>query len=188
MKNQWPFWLFIIAILVVVFIALNYQGKDEVASLGEIFPEEHRVYDYEYVPSAPEQKATAETVTRVSQDPAVVEVKRPVTSASSSAAPAAAPSQTEAVPKKVEATSTASSQRLFTVQVLSSKDLKATQDALQQVKANGFSDAYVKSVELGDKGTWHRIYIGSYPNKVAADQGLARVKEKYPQAFLTMSP
>ena len=68
MKNQWPFWLFVVVIVVVVMISMNYQGKNDIVSLGDIFPEEKEVFDYEYV-SQPDtqsvqtqEKVSAESV------------------------------------------------------------------------------------------------------------------------------
>ncbi|MEW5894988.1 MAG: SPOR domain-containing protein, partial [Candidatus Omnitrophota bacterium] len=151
MKNQWPFWLFIIAILVVVVISLNYQGKDEVASLGEIFPDEQQAYDYEF-------QDQARQVSQTVMNQTVAPVKAPEVTA--------VPKET--VVDKFEAAkpvSVSAGSKSFTVQILSSKDLKATEAALAKVKAAGFSDAFIKTADLNEKGIWHRIYVGNYQNK-----------------------
>jgi len=181
MKNQWPFWLFIIAIFIVVVIAINYQGNQEVAPLGEIFSQEPVGLEYEYV-SSPEQKPVAAVAPKVvassaTPDAPKVETALPKAQVTSTSAPVA-PASTVA---KAADTSTAGS---LAVQILSSKDKTATEAALQKVKNNGFPEAYMRQADLGDRGIWYRIYIGQYSSMAQAQEGLAKVKEKYPQAFI----
>jgi cell division septation protein DedD len=196
MKNQWPFWLFVIAILIVVVIAMNYQGAQDVAPLGDIFSQGQGALEYEYVaPSdqkttvavAPKMTGTTavdnskvETKVVAASTATVSPVSAPVSAVVSSAAATSTLSTT--APVKETAVSAAGS---FAVQILSSKDEKATEAELQKVKKNGFAEAYIRKVDLGGKGIWYRIYVGQYTSMTQAQEGLTAVKQKYPQAFIS---
>lgn len=197
MKNQWPFWLFVIAIVIVVLISMNYQGKDEVVSIGEIFPGNQQELDYEYVMESEGDLAkTDEAVPAVLpkatapvQEPAVVAPMKSQTTAVApvqTAAPVAPKSEPVAAASTSSVATTSSPLTLgtYTIQVLSSKDKAATETALKKVQGNGFADAYMHSVDLGERGTWYRIYIGQFTTKAQADQQLTSVKQKYAGAFV----
>jgi len=187
MKNQWPFWLFIIAILVVVVIAMNYQGKQDVAPFGDIFTQDQGALEYEYVAQPDQKAAVPAAATAAVETTAVVKSQTPVSTpeAQPVPAPAAVPVQTPAPVQTSSAVSApAPAAGSFTVQILSSKDQKATDSELQKVKANGFAEAYVRRVDLGGRGIWYRIYIGQYSSMAQAQEGLVKVKQKYPQAFI----
>ena len=178
MKNQWPFWLFVLAIVIVVVISLNYQGKNDVVSLGEIFPEEPETLDYEYVTSPDQTQIGTEDSAKVesSVEPSVL-VKEPDLPSASVKPVVVTEKTSPAQPTAITAA--------YVIQVLSSKELKATETSLKKVKENGFADAYVQSVNLGDKGIWYRIYIGQYSSMDQAKSALTSVKEKYTSAFIT---
>lgn len=207
MKNQWPFWLFVIAILIVVVIAMNYQGAQDVAPLGDIFSQDQGALEYEYV--APSDQKTSAALTQkktgvTAVDGSKVEAKA-VAASAAIASPAPAPvSATSAAVSAAPTTSTpgaastapvsapvpakaatVSAAGTFAVQILSSKDEKATEAELQKVKKNGFAEAYIRKVDLSGKGTWYRIYIGQYTSMTQAQEGLTAVKQKYPQAFIS---
>ncbi len=173
MKNQWPFWLFIIAIAVVVVVAMNYTGQESVAPLGEAFPPDSRALDYEYV-FQQNQQIVPESVQPVSE---------PVAEPKSVASVPVAATVTPAAQPQVQAPA-ASTTTAYAIQILASKDLKATEAELQKVKNNGFADAYIRNAELGDKGTWNRIYVGQFSSMAQAQEALPKVKQKYPQAFI----
>ncbi len=196
MKNQWPFWLFVIAIVIVVLVSMNYQGKDEVVSIGEIFPGNQQELDYEYVMESEGDVVKTEGATSTALPTVTAPVQQPVAAAPVKAqTTAVAPVSTTgpAAPKSepvaastasVATTSAAPATGSYTIQVLSSKDKAATETALKKVQGNGFSDAYIRSADLGERGTWYRIYIGQFSTKAQADQQLANVKQKYASAFV----
>lgn len=206
MKNQWPFWLFVIAILIVVVIAMNYQGTQDVAPLGDIFSQDQGALEYEYV--APSDQKTSAAVTPkttgvTAVDGSKVEAKAvaasaaiaspapaPVSATSAAVSPAPTTStpgaaSTAPVSAPIAKAATVSVAGTFAVQILSSKDEKATEAELQKVKKNGFAEAYIRKVDLSGKGTWYRIYVGQYTSMTQAQEGLTAVKQKYPQAFIS---
>ncbi|HSV43377.1 MAG TPA: SPOR domain-containing protein [Candidatus Bathyarchaeia archaeon] len=198
MKNQWPFWLFVIAIVIVVLVSMNYQGKDDVVSIGEIFPGNQQELDYEYVMESEGDLVKTEETVSAALPKATVPVQSSVVVAPVKTQTTAVPpvqTMAPAAPKResvvaastasVATTSAAPATGSYTIQVLSSKDKSATEIALKKVQGNGFADAYIRSADLGERGTWYRIYIGQFSTKAQADQQLSSVKQKYASAFVT---
>lgn len=178
MKNQWPFWLFMIVIIVVVIIAINYRGTDDVVSLGDIFPEQQGGLEYEYhtggnddakrdvvEPAQKVQELVKEDAVRSVESMNVAEEK---------------PESKMVEPKAAEVV-----KGVYTIQILSSKDKGATQNALEKVKLQDLDQAYIQEKDLGEKGVWYRIYVGQFTTMNQAQQVLPKVKEKYGTAFIT---
>ncbi len=188
MKNQWPFWLFLVVIIVVIIFSLNYQKKAQPVHLGEIFEEgSSRKIDYVYKPdeTVPMDAVTQETVAvPVSTDAALApaaEVKPAPVAVVAEPAPVK-PVVQQAVAPKVETVAPATTG--YVIQILASKDKPSTDKALERAQKAGFSAAYIQTVALGDKGTWYRIYIGGFKTQAEAQGSLGSVKASYKDAFI----
>jgi len=208
MKNQWPLWMFVIGVVMIVLFAFNYEGQNEVVSLSEIFPDDEfsdmPQVTYEFI----DKEGVATPIQTRSAPPAVVrttaqtvEVKSPVVAEKPApksvqqvkvvprtpapqSVPRTAPVavQPKPVPIQAQATSQASKVK-FTIQVASSNNKERAMAALKKVKAKGY-DAYLVEKDLGSKGVWYRTYIGKFANKSEAKTHLSKVSRDYPGSFL----
>ena len=191
MKKGWFIWILIIAGLVGVFFAFNYQGTNN-ASLTEIFPEDQATpkdVEYEFVDGAQVEETAQTIITQNPQAKAALTATTPATTVTASKVQAT-PTTTQA--KSVTATSTTSSATTapkvelskipFTIQVASFKEKTKADKILAEAKAKNFP-AYLASKTL-DTGTWYRIYIGEFKTKSEADQYLTQVKAVYQDSFI----
>ena len=181
MKNSFLVWFFIIGIVAAVLFAFNYQSGDDKVALSEIFPEEKTFpvdVDYEFVDQAEE---TVETVP----------VKEPVKAAGSGETTAskefnrAEPAKAEtkmSVPAQIKS-DLSKADTSFTIQIASFKTKEAAETSLAKVLEKGYQ-GYIVSRDLGDKGTWHRVYIGAFKDKPEALQELSKVQADYPGSFI----
>lgn len=189
MKNQWPFWLFVVGIIVVVAISMSYQGRRNTVSLGDIFPEEDEALDYEYVsgPASLEEEdasgSSDETAAVAPQAESPQNLATPAEPArSADVQPVTATPSSSVASVSVAAESKAG---VYTIQILSSKDQTAAQQALKKAKERGLTGAYLYPADLGAKGIWYRIYVGSFQTKAQADQALAAMDQsRYAGAFI----
>lgn len=179
MKNQWPFWLFVIAIAAVVVVSVKYHRRGDVVSLGDIFPEQLGAFDYEYVIQGDEDVA--------SEDEGIVETGvAPLKAVEEKITEPNLSGQAVVVEKeKTPVVKAAVIKGSYTIQILSSKDQKALEKELKKVKDQGFADAYIQKADLGTKGIWYRIYIGQFSSMSQAREFLTKVKGKYSGAFIT---
>ncbi len=178
MKNQWMIWFFVAGVVVIVLFTFNYQSGDDVLPLGDVFPEgdldtEPQI-EYEFVQSESRVLTTQES------SPAAVPDK-PVPQ---TAAVQPASQRPVVTPQDLEQRDF--SKVPFTIQILSSKNKPKAEEALKKVKDSGYP-AYLATKDLGEKGIWHRIYIGTFQTKEEADQYLPKVKNKYPDSFIIRS-
>ena len=172
MKNSWLVWLFIVGVVITVLVAFNYQGGKSTIPLSEIFPEEKTLptdVEYEFVDATTEQQQPAATT--------------PVQQAASQ--PTAQTAQ--AVEQQQAATTAANAvdpkQVPFTIQVASFKTKEAAQTSLGKILEKGY-DGFVISKDLGEKGIWHRVYVGIFQTKPQAEETLTKVKQDYPSSFI----
>ena len=177
MKNQWLVWFIVVGVVVLVLVTFNYQSGQDVLPLGEVFPEDETAVEprieYEFVQSDGSVATPQERI------PA------PAATTAPAAQPAAEkPAGSPPVVRPQDLEQKDFSKIPFTIQVLSSKDKLRAQEALQKVKASGYASAYLATKDLGDKGTWHRIYVGTFNTKEEADQYLPQVKKSYPDSFI----
>ncbi|MCK5581658.1 MAG: SPOR domain-containing protein, partial [Candidatus Omnitrophica bacterium] len=187
MKNQGLIWVFVIIVVGVVLFAFNYSGN-EFISLNDIFPDEDLSssgIEYEFVDYVEEEAAVEEALKAteeieepvaeiakkgsVTQAPIEKKVKEPVV-VEKIAKPATTPAP--------EVKSAGFSDVPFTIQVLSSKDRTSTEKVLSKIKKEGHP-AYLVTANLGEKGTWHRIYVGKFSTKAKAKEYLAKVQTGY---------
>src|SRR6266511_4086505 len=78
---------------------------------------------------------------------------------------------TDAKPKEPPAASrvTATQSGDYTIQVSSFRSWEQASDLKGRLSKRGYT-AYVQSVDLNDKGTWHRVRVGTYRDKDAAER------------------
>jgi cell division septation protein DedD len=57
----------------------------------------------------------------------------------------------------------------YTIQVSAFRSLEQASELKGRLSKKGYG-AYVQSVELNDKGTWHRVRIGNYQNREGAER------------------
>lgn len=69
------------------------------------------------------------------------------------------------------------------VQAAAYKKLDSAHEAVAALQQLGYR-AYVASVEIEGKGTWHRVRLGPYSTKADADRVLQRLKEKKIDGFI----
>jgi len=81
-------------------------------------------------------------------------------------------------PAKKETVVPSSSIKLrYTVQTASYQERDMAVDEVKRLKKRGFA-AFVVSSELPGKGVWHRVRLGSFSNKAAAEKLQKSVREK----------
>jgi cell division septation protein DedD len=65
----------------------------------------------------------------------------------------------------------------YTIQVGSSRNLEQATELKGRLSKKGYT-AYVQSVELSDKGTWHRVRVGSYRDKEGAERVASDIRSR----------
>jgi cell division septation protein DedD len=73
----------------------------------------------------------------------------------------------------------------YTIQVSSFRSMDQASELKGRLSKKGYA-AYVQSVDLSDKGTWHRVRIGNYRNKEGAERvaGDLRSQESLPATVM----
>jgi len=159
MRNSWLIWFLGIGIIVAIFWAFNHQGTKGAVSLVEIFPDEETFpivdVEYEFVDS----QAVIE--------PPKVEPK-----------PASEPVKKEVQPKVTEAV-----KANFSIQVASFQQKERAEQVVAELKAKNYAP-YIKSRNLGEKGTWYRVYVGEYTTKAQAQEILSVIQNHYKNSFI----
>jgi cell division septation protein DedD len=90
-----------------------------------------------------------------------------------------AAAQNDPVPSPAIVTSPEHGQEAgFAVQVYSFKDQNRAGTALSNLKAQGYK-AYMEISDLGDKGIWYRIRIGSLANEAEAKAMLETIRKNF---------
>ncbi len=201
MKNQWTIWALVGCVVVSIFFIVNYQSRKEVVSMGELFPETNNTppIQYEFVDSSnqPVQESAKEDAESTGN---VSTATTAATTASAqntialqslqlkpaSVPPAARSTQTLTIEKTEKSFSRPDfASTPFTIQAASFKDKVKAELSLAGMKAAGYQ-AYMAATDLKEKGTWYRIYIGSFTSKAQADQFLTELKQKptYKDSFV----
>jgi cell division septation protein DedD len=65
----------------------------------------------------------------------------------------------------------------YTVQVGSSRSLEQATELKGRLSKKGYV-AYVQSVDLSDKGTWHRVRVGNYRDKEGAERVASDIRSR----------
>jgi cell division septation protein DedD len=99
--------------------------------------------------------------------------------ASPKAEPKAAVAAKQPVPAKKEpaAAKQAASKVRYTIQVAAYPDRGMAEDEVRSMKRRGYA-AFVVASNLGDKGMWYRVRVGSFSNKQSADKLAGELKAK----------
>ncbi|MCR4337892.1 MAG: SPOR domain-containing protein [Candidatus Omnitrophica bacterium] len=187
MKNQWPIWVFVGVVIVIVFFAFNRPGSRETAPVSDILSEQTTedgipAIEYEFVDQVGNQEVPAtdmqvKATTPSAEDAAAIASSATATSNSSSALSGANQGMGEFVKEK-----SASGRAPFTIQVASYKDRKRAELGLEGVKAAGH-DGYI--AEANVKGsTVYRLYVGQFSSKDEANSYLSKVRANYKDSFV----
>ena len=188
MKNQWPLWIFVIGVVVIVLFIFNYQGKENTISLSEIFRDEGvgdmPDIEYEYIGLEPEKEDK-----RVAEVRGKKEVKQrqeakpklmPETEQVRKFKKPEIPQVTKPQPVPLESDFTNAK---FTIQVASYKNKPMAEKMLSRVKISGYP-AYLVHKDLKDQGMWFRIYVGKFSTKSQAKEFLVKFKSDFPGSFI----
>lgn len=81
-------------------------------------------------------------------------------------------------PAKPAATEAAMPSGKFTLQVGSHPSLAESVEQMDRLKAQGL-EAFRKSVDLKEKGLWHRVYLGGYASKDEAEKAGAKFRDQH---------
>ncbi|MFH1863811.1 MAG: SPOR domain-containing protein [bacterium] len=73
----------------------------------------------------------------------------------------------------------------FTIQVASFRDRAGAEKVAGELKNKGYTST-ISSKDLGEKGLWHRIFVGNYDSKDRARELLKKIKEGYKDSFITL--
>lgn len=74
-----------------------------------------------------------------------------------------------AVPRKEPAAAPSSSKLRYTLQIASYQEKQVAEDEVKKMKKRGYA-AFIASSDLPGKGLWHRVRLGSFLNKGAAEK------------------
>ena len=201
MRSAWLKIVLIVSIIVIVILMLHYREANKDIPLSEIFPEEHASpVDIEFADenAAIQNQSVNQTVNQKLKQKNSVSpaVKTPPASGRKeniqmiTPKPVPEGKSTAAVkPKSLNGTVQNSTPNpdqikvIYTIQVVSSKDQAKAEGILKNLKSKNY-DAFVLPVEVKDKGTWYRIYVGHFNSKAEADQYLPNLKKDFPNGFV----
>ncbi len=125
------------------------------------------------------QEAAQNSVQKAVQKPAPLEA--PAHSEAAHAAPKAdsVPSAPKgSAPAQPAAPEAAMTSGKFTLQVGSHPTLAESIEQMDRLKAQGL-EAFRKSVDLKEKGLWHRVYLGGYASKDEAEKAGAKFRDQH---------
>lgn len=205
MKNSWLVWFFVVGVVITVLVAFNYQSEKSAVPLTEIFPDEESYpvdIEYEFIESEQRMSSTPKTIsstteTEQAQAPQEqakqVTVKAPEPSAvkteplQHAAAVKSQPEPTPAETAKADTkTQTQSNSAAYTIQVASFRKQQMADTLVKELKGKNLA-GFIKERQLGEKGTWYRVYVGQYESKSQAEENLAVIKRDYMDSFI-LSP
>ena len=100
-------------------------------------------------------------------------------------APAPAPAEKVArAPKEeVKPAKPPAKKAALTIQISSHKDEETAQKIVDQLKKKGF-EAFFTTVDLKDKGKWHRVRVGKFPDSASAQQAAKEVGQALGQKVM----
>ncbi len=187
MKRTWILWGFVMGVVVVVFMAFNYQGSENAVPLSEIFPEEETYpvdIEYEFVDSKDQVVEVKKVVKETTVErPVVAKVAKVEKIQPRVVAPAPVIRAQAKQPVKQEVIAARRKSGAFSIQVASFKNHEKAKKALNELQQIENS-SYIASRDLGAKGTWYRVYVGDFETKGAAKQKLPKIQKKYKDSFI----
>lgn len=184
MKKQWIVWFFVIGVIGIVLFAFNYPGGQEGISLSEIFSEEkiERMPEVEYefvesdtdaTPVSPQASTKLDSKTSSLESQPIA--SEPLTKNLEERPSGPLPGEDDAIPNF--------SKVAYTIQVASHKDKQKAESLLKDLREAGHP-AYLVSRDLGEKGLFYRIYVGTFSTKTEADELLTKIKNQYKDSFI----
>ena len=126
-------------------------------------------------------KDLAEAPSVPKADPKVAQPEAPAHSDAAHAAPKAdsVPSAPKgSAPAQPAAPEAAMTSGKFTLQVGSHPTLAESVEQMDRLKAQGL-EAFRKSVDLKEKGLWHRVYLGGYASKEEAEKAGTKFRDQH---------
>lgn len=175
MKNSWLIWVFLGVLAVTVVLAFNYQASRKGVPLSEIFPEDGAATTETQPAVLPAEEITVPAGKMTSSTTAKAPASQSV-SVPSTAVPSMAPA--------VHANAASSAEKIpFTIQISSFREQSKAQEILNQLAKKNYP-AYLISRNLGEKGTWYRVYVGKFQTKNEAETLLAELKTDYKDSFI----
>ena len=67
----------------------------------------------------------------------------------------------------------------YSIHVSSFKKQQSAEEQIKNLRTDGF-DAYLETVDLGEKGMWHRVKVGHYATRAEAKQAIKIIQQKNP--------
>ena len=74
----------------------------------------------------------------------------------------------------------------FTIQVASFQDKARAELVSEELKKKGYIPV-ISAKDLGDKGTWHRVWVGDFESEEKARELLKTLKEDYKDSFIKLA-
>ena len=72
----------------------------------------------------------------------------------------------------------------FAIQVYSFQDKDRAEKALENLKQNGYPQAYIIISDLGEKGMWYRVRVGGIDSEEKAHVQLEELRKNYNSGFI----
>ena len=193
MKNSWIMWVLIVGVFIGVLVILNYQGTKSTMPLSEVFKEDKsrpNDIEYEFITNNAQTNQVTQPATASATNAAPSKISPSVSStiplaripSTASVTPKTA-SATEALAVIPQVTSQDMKKVPFTIHVSSFQDKTKADKITGELTKKGYNPSIV-SMNLGDKGTWYRIYVGKYDTKAQAEEVLVKIKEEYKSSFI----
>lgn len=166
----------------------NIEGLQEQVELWKAKAQQSahaRVGNLQFYSELPKQSVKPAPVLEPAPQPEVADT-RPATPVPPRPKPVAVPSEAVAARAEVapvapvEAAATTSAvvdDALYRIQIASFRSREDAASMQQKLTQAGFR-ALVETVDLGDKGTWYRIFAGPYGGRIEADKQLADIEQK----------
>lgn len=189
MKKSVIIGIFLVGVLGTVFYIYNYQTAQQEISLNTIFAgEESYPSDVEYEYVGADGKTISQTAAKVKQaslQEIPTQITQPVEKTTQVIQTAATtiPEADQVVAEKITTSVSSLAKSAFTIQVASLKDKAGAERVLKDLSTKSYS-GFIVPRDLGDKGTWYRVYVGQFDIKSEADAFLAKVKQDFPSSFV----
>lgn len=76
-------------------------------------------------------------------------------------------------------------EKKFTIQVASFQDKARAELVSEELKKKGYIPV-ISAKDLGDKGTWYRVWVGDFESEEKARELLKTLKEDYKDSFIKL--
>ena len=165
LKNSWPI-VFLVTAGVLIFILALFQKS----------PQPHQITMQATI--APVQKVNA-VVEQMVPDALAASAETPQADTSEKSKPQDPVSAPAIITSPVRGLETG-----FTIQVYSFQDKARAEKALENLRGNGYPQAYIIVSDLGEKGTWYRVRVGGIASEQKAKDTLEQLRKVYNSGFI----